>query len=288
MNRFRAKFRLFRIWQKTGKGINKFNHNKKTTEKGFFSGAFEDIPFFNVDARRTFVHVLLRPGYMIRDFISGRDRKFLPPLTALILFYTFLYLLISIVAPSTKTNAENLAEAITSAKVEMEEGASEDRTEEVQNVLMSLGDAISWFYLDQHPELVDTRLKASVASIEGNLRSKGVANFLFDLLMLSFCLWVVFRRRKGLRYSAAATTAAYILCQFCFFSFFAAILTLGKIQSPGAMLCGILLLIDLKELFGENWKRTLCDTIRVGLLFYGLVFLLIIAAIVVAVRVAAV
>jgi len=29
--------------------------------------AFDDIPFLNDDAKRTFAHLLLRPGYMIRD-----------------------------------------------------------------------------------------------------------------------------------------------------------------------------------------------------------------------------
>lgn len=70
----KTRIRAFRIWQKLG-----FLPWKKAGSAGkkgrgdFYKGAFDSIPFLNDDAKRTFVHLLLRPGYMIRDYIRGES-----------------------------------------------------------------------------------------------------------------------------------------------------------------------------------------------------------------------
>ena len=41
-------------------------------------GTFESIPFLNNDAKRTFAHLILRPGYMMRDYIQrGQHEHYL-------------------------------------------------------------------------------------------------------------------------------------------------------------------------------------------------------------------
>ena len=78
----KVRIRAFKIWQKFG-----FLPWKKAGEKGkngrgdFYKGAFDSIPFLNDDAKRTFAHLLLRPGYMIRDYIHGDHERYLAPLT---------------------------------------------------------------------------------------------------------------------------------------------------------------------------------------------------------------
>ena len=80
--------RAFAIWQKLG--FLPWSKDKAKSHKGdFYRGAFDTIPFLNDDAKRTFVHLLLRPGYMIRDYIKGQHERYLAPLTSLIIFYAF-------------------------------------------------------------------------------------------------------------------------------------------------------------------------------------------------------
>ncbi|MBR5072553.1 MAG: DUF3667 domain-containing protein, partial [Bacteroidales bacterium] len=93
-----VRFRAFRIWQKLG--FMPWSKHKSKSRKGdFYKGAFDSIPFLNDDAKRTFVHLLLRPGHMIRDYINGQHERYLAPLTSLIIFYAFFALISSIVNP---------------------------------------------------------------------------------------------------------------------------------------------------------------------------------------------
>jgi hypothetical protein len=85
-----AWLRAFKIWQKTGNGIWVNTRTEREQKRhGIFHGAFNSIPFLNDDAKRTFVHLLLRPGYMMRDYISGKHDIYMAPFAALIIFYSF-------------------------------------------------------------------------------------------------------------------------------------------------------------------------------------------------------
>lgn len=74
---FKACIRLFHIWQVLGYNPWKKPRASKKKGKDFYKGAFDSIPFLNDDAKRTFVHLLLRPGYMIRDYINGNHDRYL-------------------------------------------------------------------------------------------------------------------------------------------------------------------------------------------------------------------
>ena len=59
--RLLARLRAFTIWQKLG--FMPWSKRKSKSRKGdFYKGAFDSIPFLNDDAKRTFVHLLFRPG----------------------------------------------------------------------------------------------------------------------------------------------------------------------------------------------------------------------------------
>lgn len=98
---FAVRRRAFAIWQKLGyfpwRKPAKVREGK--TSRDFYKGAFNDIPFLNDDAKRTFQQLLLRPGHMIRDYISGQHERYLAPLTALIIFYAFFALVSSVLQP---------------------------------------------------------------------------------------------------------------------------------------------------------------------------------------------
>ena len=102
---FQVRKRAFEIWQKLGyypwrkPREEKSREGRKKSSGDFYKGAFDSIPFLNEDAKRTFTHLLLRPGYMIRDYINGNHERYLAPLTALIVFYAFFALVWSVMQP---------------------------------------------------------------------------------------------------------------------------------------------------------------------------------------------
>lgn len=305
-----ARIRAFQIWQKLGYNPWKRPRTSKNQKKGeeggeFYKGAFDSIPFLNDDAKRTFVHLLLRPGYMIRDYINGKHDRYLAPLTALIVFYAFFSLISAALQPlenkkddktdysiefedSKKDDAkeestlEVTPEAIEEAVAEAAEDAAEDEEdaeeaakkanyEKAQNSLKGLNLFVKELrllpHLDEHPEAVDSRPKAIIAAVEGSLRSKGITLFLgqFLLLWLSmrFCL-----RKQKVSWSAAAAASAYILCQFCFFMFFAVLLTWGHTTSIGTIVQALILIVDYRQWLSLSWRQSLGRTIKTGIIYY--------------------
>lgn len=291
-----ARIRAFQIWQKLGYNPWKRPRTPKDQKSGgeggeFYKGAFDSIPFLNDDAKRTFVHLLLRPGYMIRDYINGKHDRYLAPLTALIVFYAFFSLISAALQPlenkkddkadssiefedSKKDDAEE--ESTLEVTAEAIEEAVEEAAEEAKYVKeKKTYDDLNLFvrqlrllpHLDEHPEAVDSRPKAIIAAVEGSLRSKGITLFLgqFLLLWLSmrFCL-----RKQKVSWSAAAAASAYILCQFCFFMFFAVLLTWGHTTSIGTIVQALILIVDYRQWLSLSWRQSIGRTIKTGIIYY--------------------
>ena len=285
--RLLARVRAFSIWQKNG-FLPWSKPKDKTKDGSFYKGAFDSIPFLNEDAKRTFTHLLLRPGYMIRDYIKGQHERYLAPLTSLIIFYAFFALVSSIVHPDfSKVNKDEKAAATVAQVDSMIRSEAADSLGYNVDLDLSLGDdlqvninkakklssAFLLLSLDKHPELVDTPLKASLAALESSLRSQGVYLFLGYFLILWIAMWWVLRKR-GMSISACAATAAYVLCQFCFFMFFSLFLSKGHEGEIGVGLMGLLLTVDYHQLFDLGWKKSIKLSIKTGI-FYGLTLALL-------------
>lgn len=283
-----ARIRAFQIWQKLGYNPWKRPRTPKDQKSGgeggeFYKGAFDSIPFLNDDAKRTFVHLLLRPGYMIRDYINGKHDRYLAPLTALIVFYAFFSLISAALQP-----LENKKDDKANSSIEFEDSKKDDAKEEstlevapeaieeAQNSLKGLNLFVEELrllpHLDEHPEAVDSRPKAVLAAVEGSLRSKGITLFLgqFLLLWLSmrFCL-----RKQKVSWSAAAAASAYILCQFCFFMFFAVLLTWGHTTSIGTIVQALILIVDYRQWLSLSWRQSIGRTIKTGIIYYSIYIL---------------
>lgn len=284
--RLLARVRAFTIWQKNG--FLPWSKPKDKTKNGsFYKGAFDSIPFLNEDAKRTFTHLLLRPGHMIRDYIKGQHERYLAPLTSLIIFYAFFALVSSIVHPDFSKEIKDEKAAATVAQVDSLLKSEADSLGADINLDLDLGDdtearikkarKLSSIFmllsLDRHPELVDTPFKASLAALESSLRSQGVYLFLGYFLILWIAMWWVLRKR-GMSISACAATAAYVLCQFCFFMFFSLFFSKGHEGEIGVGLMGLLLTIDYHQLFGLGWKKSIKLSIKTGI-FYGLTIALL-------------
>lgn len=262
---WRVRWRAFKIWQELG--YNPWKKTESIQKKGgrdFYKGAFDNIPFLNDDAKRTFVHLLLRPGYMIRDYIRGRHEIYLAPLTSLIVFYAFFALVSSVLQPIKEVpkkplsfDQEKLSETIPDTR-----GA-----QLVRNTVIIVHRGWNLLHLDQYPEEVDTQHEASLAALEGALRSQGIPLFLGDFFFLWLSMGVVLRRYK-MRPSAHAAAAAYILCQFSFFMLFAVLISWGKKTSIDAFLMLILLVVDYRQWLGLGWKKSLRLSISTGIMYF--------------------
>ncbi len=265
--------RAFAIWQKLG--FLPWSKDKAKSHKGdFYRGAFDTIPFLNDDAKRTFVHLLLRPGYMIRDYIKGQHERYLAPLTSLIIFYAFFALVSSIVNPDYSTyqqegkaSASFIRDSIlvdSDRAVDLADSIGIDESR--RNIAMKvvgITDFLDLLNLDKHPEKVDTPVKASLAALENALRNQGIYLFLGEFLLL-WCAMCFALKKKGMSKSACAAATAYILCQFCFFMFFSLFFSSKDKGEIGVGLMAVLLAIDYAQLFGLGWKKSLGLTIKTG------------------------
>lgn len=280
-SRYAARRRAFAIWQKLGYlpwRKEKMARGGKTSGS-FYKGAFNDIPFLNDDAKRTFQQLLLRPGYMIRDYISGQHERYLAPLTALIIFYAFFALLSSVLQPIQQDPRKLFDEKATVAMEEATEGDEVDaeRRRILFQTIQIVHKGYTYLHLDQFPDDVHTKREAALAAFEGRLRSQGIPLFLGEFFLLWFAMAIALRRYK-LGMSAYAACSAYVLCQFCFFMLFALLLTWGKKASVGIILMGIVLTVDYHQLLGINWKKSIGRAVATGFhyfLLYATVLILI-------------
>ena len=268
---FEVRRRAFAIWQELGD--LPWRKPKKTREgkssRDFYKGAFDSIPFLNDDAKRTFQHLLLRPGYMIRDYLSGQHERYLAPLTALIIFYAFFALVSAVLQPIQKERPDF------SVSTEVNQALADSTSQQGQQLAMKTVKVIQRGYillhLDQYPEEVDTQHEASLAALEGALRSQGIPLFIGDFIILWLAISAVLRR-YGMRKSACAACAAYVLCQFSFFMLFAVLASWGKQTSVSALLLLALLTVDYRQLLGVKWTHSFGRALQTGLL-YGLYYL---------------
>lgn len=287
-----AKRRLFRIWQHLGH--NPFVKREQNlplitcsscgqeydtpycpycgqargVQKGFFSQSFDSVPFLNDDAKNTFLHLLLRPGYMMRDYLHGQSSRYLAPMTSLIIFYAFLVLMMSVISPAYERDQDSYRAPISIdfAQSDVQGNEYNESPTLLMRTLTNIERIHVLMTLDQHPESVDTKAKASVAAFESALRSQGITEFLGQLLFLTFSIWVVFARGYGLSFSASATIASYFLCQKCFLKMLILLLTLGKSSSLGLLIWLVVMSIDLKQLFQLGWGKSVLKSLLVTLM----------------------
>ena len=268
----RPRLRLWAIYNELGyipwKKPKVKKERKRKDKGGVYMGAREAIPFMNDDAKRTISHLLLRPGYMMRDYIlRGQHERYLSPITALLVFYSVFTLIVAIVQP--KTERKHIGMEI-SDDIEVRIGSDSTaslRTENlVKTFLFSFRDGAVLMNLDQYPEAVDTPWKASLAAVESDLRSKGIPLFLgsFMLLWISMSLLL---RKQGISVSGAAAAAAFVLCQYCIFKFLALLFSFGENANLGLLLMGILLFIDYRQMLGLGKRKALKLTVKTGIVY---------------------
>lgn len=275
---FRPRLRLWAIYSELGyipwkKPKVKKERKRRKKDGGVYMGAREAIPFMNDDAKRTFSHLLLRPGYMMRDYIlRGQHERYLSPITALLVFYSVFTLIVAVVQPRTTERHldKNVIQESISDNIEIKVGI--DSTESgrgetfFRTLIQTALDGVVLINLDQYPEAVDTPWKASLAAVESDLRSKGLHLFLGSFLLLWISMSLLLRKR-GISVSGAAAAAAYVLCQYCIFKFLAVLLSFGENAKLGLLLMGVLLFVDYQQMLGLGNRQAIKLTIKTGIVY---------------------
>ncbi len=264
-----TRIRAFRIWQRFGtflwgKARERKVREGKRGDGAFYRGAFDSIPFLNDDAKRTFSHLLLRPGYMMKDYLRGDHERYLAPLTSLIIFYAFFALVSAVLQPVQRQDLDPFREVVAAEDIEID--APGDMKALVQNAFYLIQRGYIYLNLDRYPGAVHTRGESALAALEGTLRSQGIPLFIgqFFLLWLAISLSL---RRFRLGMSATAAVSAYILCQFSFFMLFAVLLSFGESKSISGLLMLVLLTVDFHQLLDVDWKKGARLAVKTGLWF---------------------
>ena len=292
----KVRLRAFHIWQLLGYSPWKSewtvaDDKPEGNIKGFYRGAFDSIPFLNDDAKRTFVHLLLRPGYMIRDYIKGKHDMYLAPLTSLIIFYAFFSLVSSIAHPdfegkkeqSQVVESDSLKNRISVSLSFSDDSLNTDTDQEIaarMSQFISVADTL--MFLNRYPEAINSPKRASLAAFESALRSQGINYFLGVFLLM----WPAMRlalRKQSMGWAASATVSAYILCQFSFFMLFVLILSLGQKNEIGFLFMGLLVMIDYHQLLEAGFRKSLWLTLKTGLYMglFSLLFVLLVGVVLV-------
>ena len=272
----RPRLRLWAIYGELGyipwkKPKVKKERKRRKKDGGVYMGAREAIPFMNDDAKRTFSHLLLRPGYMMRDYIlRGQHERYLSPITALLVFYSVFTLIVAVVQPKPTWNLDNAVREAIEDDIEVTVGTDSTRNSRgeayIVKLIQSGIDGYVLINLDRFPEKVDTPWKKSLAAVEGDLRSKGLHLFLGSFLLLWLSMSFLLRKR-GISVSGAAAASAYVLCQYCIFKFLALLISSGENTHLGILLIGILLFVDYQQMLTLSNRQALKLTIKTGIVY---------------------
>ena len=294
----RPRLRLWSIYNELGYIPWRKPRKARRKGRGVYMGAREAIPFLNDDAKRTFSHLLLRPGYMMRDYIlRGEHERYLAPFTALLVFYSVFTLLMAVVQPgSLKENSgDDFLRGLRAATATIDSTrlVTQADTAEIDNLgrrekafnllntsLKTVTEAIVLTHLDIYPEAADTPWKESLAAVEGDIRSKGIPLFLGSFLLIWLAMAILLRKYQ-VSVSGAAAASAYVLCQFCIFMFLALVFSFGQKTELGILLMGILLFIDYRQMLGIKKKPAFWLTVKTGLIYlcFSILFYLLLGSV---------
>jgi hypothetical protein len=186
---------------------------------------------------RTLRDLLLRPGYMIRDYIQGMQMAYFPPFKMFFLLAT-LSLFVA--------NGLNI-KGYHSGRIADEEAALEKLRHDQQNVGQEEG-------VDTYTYAIYEAV-GNVADGVFRLASWSPALFAFSwLLLMSIFLYQFFHycpNIPDLRYSEFVVACVYITNMYTIFSI---VCDFFCVQSIG-WLALVLILIPFKQLSGYSWKR---------------------------------
>ncbi len=206
----------------------------------------------------TLLHLIFRPGYMIREFLRGKNNHIHNPMTALIVFFAMQVVLSTMIVTDGFRVEKNVYQTVLE-KMNESEYHPEDNWEEqfALQIVQELYQIYRITHLDQFPEDVHTHPLQFLAGLEGWLRGQGVFTFVWQILLVTCSLWLVGRSHYHLTLSASACIAAYMLCQYCCYNTLLMLFTLGRYTTIPSWLILLFLYENIYQLLGIGHRGTL-------------------------------
>lgn len=299
----------------TGNYCNRCGQSRNTPRYRL-SNALKNIAggFFNIDNGfgRTLLELLYRPGYMIRDFISGKRVGYFRPFQTLFILAALYIMAVQLVDPEAldknektelteQTDKEKIITAQEELTQKIESTHSNDSTAatQISEPDSDDDDLIDEFTKDTSE--VGNRLEKFFQSspflmkVWNLMKSWGHGNKAFRIIatlpLFALAAQLAFRRRKyKLNYNTTEHVfiQAYIACQILLLSIivlpFNGYATVDDLYELPLWLIFILFCWDYKQLYRCTWWRSFWRTVL--MLVYSLVLLVIFACLVIALMLA--
>ena len=288
MTDWREKYKRFREWQQQPyqvKPLSEENHVCPTCGTSFegnycprcgqstrigrysFKNAF--LLFLDVwglgnrGMFRTIRDLILRPGYMIRDYLQGMQMAYFPPFKMFFLLIT-LGLLID---TGMNIKRENRIEK---AQIEINEGIFKalNQTDSISNNTEKKQDTAS---IDN--QMTKETIDSSNAAYEWTIKHLSFVTIIF-LLLFSLPLYFFFRKSPAypdIKYSEFFVAVVYITNMITVYSIFVSFFGLSQWLDVAVY---ILTLIPLKQLSGFSYWRVALNCIVAFILFFVAIFII--------------
>lgn len=206
---------------------------------------------------RTLRDLLLRPGYMIRDYLSGMQMAYFPPFKMLFLLTTLSILVAHGLNISGTSQMERQRQAALSMQETTYESASGDAAQ---------GQDIGVIWVNKVFEIQERF---------PNLLSLG------SIVFMSIILYIFFRKSKNfdhLRYSEFFIAMVYTANML---SIYETVLTFFCIPSRWLIATALLSVIPIKQFSGFSWIRTISYMLIAIVLMLILIFVLVAVSVIV-------
>ena len=302
----------------TGNYCNRCGQSRNTPRYRL-SNALRNIAggFFNIDNGfgRTLLELLYRPGYMIRDFISGKRVGYFRPFQTLFILAALYIMAVQLVDPEAldkneKTEKTELTEQTDKGKIITSQEELTQKTESTHSNDSTAATQISEPDSDAD-DLIDEFTKDTsevgnklekffqsspfLMKVWNLMKSWGHGNKAFRIIatlpLFALATQLAFRRRKyKLNYNTTEHVfiQAYIACQILLLSIivlpFNGYATVDDLYELPLWLIFILFCWDYKQLYRCTWWRSFWRTVL--MLIYSLVLLVIFACLVIALMLA--
>lgn len=262
---------------------------KRLTFKNVMISALDVWGAGNHSMLRNIIHLMFRPGYMIRDYLNGHRQPYFPPFKMLFIFVAVFLIFVSSVRWSMGITPElskmrQIDQAIEQNIDSIENRISEDvkkvaeRTDKETKAKTELS-------FDENP-LGESVVVQGTRKILLWIDNNRAVSILFIQMIVALSVWITFRRtpRMGtLSLSEQFFAQVFISSQILLFSFIYYVLSLlwvhgGEDDLPGDLML-LIYYLDYKQLFGFGWWKTfwrgLMTLLLVGLFFVLLAILFI-------------
>lgn len=213
--------------------------------------------------------LILRPGYMIRDFLKGMQMAYFPPFKMFFLLFALSVLVthgLNIKGIDISNDAEN--------EYVLQEMKEVNTAKETTAVDISDANKSN----DSTAERVGTILRDFLYNI-ARFEKRFPSVFILMLLMLvSGVLYLFFRHSPSipdLRYSEFFVSLVYIANMYTVYSIVLDFFCLTTLSSFAILLT----LIPLKQLTGYSWWRTILKSFTASLIMFVLLVLLIVLSV---------